>query len=634
MYDKSTRKRGLQSGYVRSLEIMLGLLFRHFPRSEGQLQDILRSHYGKDKLLEQDTPEFFSFWRSSSLARDIDRLLESSGRTTATGDGPSRDITRSPVEELELEVTTSHHTSEADDFHNVPIDAQAAEIPELLEQIQPLIIALPKDLCHEELPESTADLVEFYFSSVHCWFPIIKRSDILKAMHTTLPKNEKPSHRDIGLETCLWAIVAYGLANRNLADINRSSLRIQTLIRTRVIADDQSFEIGHIQAILILVLLRIAWGHLHAAWILVGQAARMILTYGERRSESIDRYYHALGGCALLDSALSALLKKRPCLSSNDIIFSETDLNDDSLDEWQMWAPPASVPGIRTRSVRKQPLRALSTLHRILELIQQLNRSLEGSRDSKSAQDFVQNLQSWRSKLPEYLLLSESVQSNPPVLHLHLTWHLVTCTHVMNSGIAGVYLTELVLNSVKSTQKLIHQYIDLAGLEGCSPLLSCYATLAKQCLHQIGQMNGQVFDLQQEKELTEMLNRLMDQWHTDDEKRSCIDGLNRPENQPENMNQLCTLSTDDYANRGATLQQHQQISGPFNMTEPFNLNATRSDETRTENYKGSVENKGKYPTNQESEETLGDGCNWDAWFEDMTPIAPATRYVKGNNILP
>jgi hypothetical protein len=81
-YQTSPKKRGVQTGYIRALELLLAALFEKLPGSEDVLGTLLTtgpafmagSDRGADRLQKR--------WRKSRTHREIDRILSGGGCDT------------------------------------------------------------------------------------------------------------------------------------------------------------------------------------------------------------------------------------------------------------------------------------------------------------------------------------------------------------------------------------------------------------------------------------------------------------------------------------------------------------------------------------------------------------------------
>src|SRR6266536_6021160 len=92
-YGTNAKKRGLQTGYVRGLEILWGLVFKSVEGSEDTVQTLLRGdidgvsveNWYKELAKDGEAPEsLLEAWRKSTVAKDIERLLSTADDSDAS----------------------------------------------------------------------------------------------------------------------------------------------------------------------------------------------------------------------------------------------------------------------------------------------------------------------------------------------------------------------------------------------------------------------------------------------------------------------------------------------------------------------------------------------------------------------
>lgn len=87
-WQEPKKKRGVQTGYIRTLELALGWIFDKIPESENSLHGLLTHQGGQGRLLlaGKDTAagnRLHRRWRKSTVHTEIERVL--SGDTASTG---------------------------------------------------------------------------------------------------------------------------------------------------------------------------------------------------------------------------------------------------------------------------------------------------------------------------------------------------------------------------------------------------------------------------------------------------------------------------------------------------------------------------------------------------------------------
>jgi Fungal specific transcription factor domain len=118
-------------------------------------------------------------------------------------------------------------------------------------------------------------------------------------------------------------------------------------------------------------------GHYSRAWSLVGQAVRAAIDLQLDRPAALSsdsaryrsRSKHVFLGCFVLDTMLSARLKRRPHLRSDDIDVVGL-VEEDGLEEWDPWTDCLNV---RRGSSSRVPASILSTFNKLIQLLKSLN---------------------------------------------------------------------------------------------------------------------------------------------------------------------------------------------------------------------------------------------------------------------
>lgn len=472
-YEDSGRRRGLQSGYVRSLEAALGLVLQHVPRSEETVRRILRSRQRQGHLTNDAVDDCATVWRESKMARDVSNSLMPSSkgdeRNHEADDGPEWEvIPLEPMEEPNEEAMGSDKELEC----SGPLTSMPNCSPQT-----PLVVATEqKDSLEGPFPENTADLLDTYFTHVHSWFPILERCDLLRVMHTTGHQND-PSEADTGFRLTIWAIVAYVSANqRDSGQQDPSPAQIQHCIQSRAVADSNVHDLGHVQALLVLSLLYIGQGELGRVWILVAHATRMLVML--HTSTRTHRYKHTFHACIILDNLVSTLLDRTPCLSLHEQT-EQGPVGENGLEEWDMWTVlPATGP--------KCPLRALSTFNTIHQLMLELTRVLHSPLGERYMRDTLGDLHHWREKLASSHPYNKDCQSNPPLLILHLSLAFAMSSTIIKFSPMDSHIASLGINTVRSTLDMLDDYIQTTKTFDYFPLLPVFALQAQQCLQVSG----------------------------------------------------------------------------------------------------------------------------------------------------
>ncbi|OOQ88142.1 hypothetical protein PEBR_14042 [Penicillium brasilianum] len=461
-YQTGGGRRGLPSGYVRSLEITLGLVLQNVPGGESTVFGLLRDARGKGNFLKSGQADHLvTVWRKSRLSQDVNQLLKPD-HEEAGHDGSDWD----PVETRDQDENMEDLVAAPIDFgSNEPMIIQTIQEPF---QSQRASQTTPKGV-NWLIPENTPDLVDFYFTYTHCWFPILERRELLRAMHTT---GNRPITSATSCNLVLWAVISYTSILRGNHDVRLPSpSAIQLSIQEQLLAEPRSLDLGHIHAILIFVLTQISLGNIHHAWTLVGQATRLLA--GLPLTARKTRFRHTFNGCVFLDTILSALLGRTPCLSSNEQL-EEGLVEDDDVDEWDAWSATRSN-SVNGGRISTAPLRALSSFNIIQQLMQDLSKILYQPMSNFQLEDLLDSLRERQGVILQDRPYNRQNANNPPLLVLHLASAFTTLSLIRRFEPVSPAVTDLCIRTVHRVLDILDHYLAIAGEAGISPLVHCFA---------------------------------------------------------------------------------------------------------------------------------------------------------------
>lgn len=471
----NVKKRGLQSGYVRGLESLLGLFIEHVPGSEMTIRTLFRSDYADASFVDGEfLDRITDRWRGSELAKDLEQLLTSDDNDS---DQAGQGNKLPPLEGEQVHIQ-QEPTVRSGDSGELQINAAPLSF---------------------NFPDATSALVDFYFQTTHCWFPVVERRNILQTLYDD---GDTPNDaRREGHQLCLWSIIAYtsrALEDNSLGASAPGPDRIHAHICSRLMSDS-TIDLAHVQAVLILALYEIGRGAFNSAWVLTSQAHRMRIIVDGQGLQT-GRTQHVARGCLYLDTMISALLVQTPVFPPCKY-GTLAELDENGLEEWESWASPSQS----TTVTAGRPLRVLSTFNQITQLMQKLSNVLDDSGVS-SPDDVARDLQTWRSNLKKQHQINNSTLT-PPMLTLHLTWDFVLLTSFHRAPTIEPGWIPLVEGTVDSTLSMLVQYLEMTEISGSFPLLCAFAMQAERCLHTIQPMtDGNALSVQ--VRLREILQKL------------------------------------------------------------------------------------------------------------------------------
>ncbi|KAL4866117.1 hypothetical protein BDV12DRAFT_210660 [Aspergillus spectabilis] len=446
-YENGGGRRGLPTGYVRGLETALGLIFFHIPNSEKALLKLLRersNEVARNRALDS--------WRRSKVASHLSHIsLQES----------DEGFTRESITDNEWELEERSRNPSG------PVD---------LSPTSPAKLHTPPIYHHERLggidvslPRNTTDLIDTYFTHTHSWFPILERRDLLRAMYT-YPQEFTTQHAPHHL--VLWAVIAYtsttGLETMSEIDPVQISLAVQQ----QILSNPDQFELAHIQALIILALLHLAIAKLPAAWILIGQAGRMLTLLLDSSREG--RFLNTSHGCIVLDNIISALLDRAPSCSVNEQV-GIGPMNEDDVEEWDTWM-------LSRASAPRGPLRALSTLNRMKSQTDFLSRILYHPLNIDDGNDMLFDAQQERAALLTTYPYRGCDTATPSLLTLHLISGFVILTAIRHFKLLDNSAKSLMITTSHHTLDLLDDYLAITASVKSSPLLRYFALQCQYCL--------------------------------------------------------------------------------------------------------------------------------------------------------
>lgn len=488
-YDTNVKKRGLPEGYVRGLEKLWGLAIREVTDVEDNILLVVTGEGGgntdfqvADWYDEGNSDKLVEVWRQSKISKELERLLSNTEQTSENRkrkhtDSSFRAENRTwpsakPITTQDLrEPARSSWIDKRLDDHPKDGFFESASIPEHYDNRN---ISLGRDgsvsspsyqhgssskrravnIDCLDLPSEAWHLINVYSSYTHPWFPIIERQDLLRSTYQYLrkPSDFSLSGAGSGNHAVLWAVIAYAKfqhrainniphAQGPVADVVWTAERMYDHARNLVPDEDGVFELGHVQALLILALANMGNGHLSRAWLLIGQAVRIAIDMGLGLPsddilislKSPSRTKHVFMGCFVLDTIIAARLGRRPHLRAEDMELVGP-VEEEGLDEWDPWTDCLTVS--RT-SPASRPATILSTFNQFVKLMQVLNEAIcerDSLRGTQSVKDLLDKLYAWNQAQSPLINLEstseDTDQAGAPLLPHHYNLKIAYCNTI------------------------------------------------------------------------------------------------------------------------------------------------------------------------------------------------------------
>ena len=436
-YTTNPKKRGIQPGYIRVLELALATLFQRNAENERYLNDRLAREGLSSLLLSRDSREsnkLHKQWRKTRFNRDVDTLL-SGGEPSRHDSKPSstqgEDDDNSDVEETAAPALIPASTAVDHNFSQQP--PYNLFVPNPVVQQEPAEQQPTQDSLLTGLPSDSWKQIETYFTYTQCWLPICEKHDILKLSYSYPATGMRLScdTPDAGSHAELWSILAVAstyepsitVPNGRIQQCPTSPRQFYDLARSLIPNELGAFDLGHVKALLNLAIFDISQSLTEAAWVLVGCASRVLENVDRISLIPSTRRMHVFGGCFVLDSMLALQLGRRPYFRKRDI-EQLGRIDEDGLEEWQPWS---GGPNSASLQQSRTPLLAFSSFRHLIDVLDMLLTSEFASVVGMEAQDTLQRLHDWKSALPPKLdyLQSESIPtpSTPPAVLLQLAYH-------------------------------------------------------------------------------------------------------------------------------------------------------------------------------------------------------------------
>jgi hypothetical protein len=373
----SPKKRGVQTGYIRTLELALGWVFEKVPGSEETLSALL-AHDGRQghSILAGKDPlgaeRLQKRWRKSRVHKGIDRILSGEAASSPGHDGlsPSADASDTEAdaarghnnpgsvapdtETIAQETPRSRHMSSG---HCLPItpsnESPGAERPRQmpLGGVSQCSKALPG---HLKLPANHWRLLDIYFSYTHSWLPILQKQDLFQASYLYPDHGLAIGPKDAAsaVHAELWAALALAsvqdAASSKPSALNHADSAIPSpsnvydIARALLPSEHGPFQVHHARAFLLLSLVNLGQDKLTAAGLLTGSAIRILLDpdtlqHGAQDKDGL-RLKLALMSCFLVDTILSVRCNRPPHLKAEDLAAFPL-VSENGPDQWEPWTP-------------------------------------------------------------------------------------------------------------------------------------------------------------------------------------------------------------------------------------------------------------------------------------------------------
>lgn len=447
-YGTVAKRRGLQSGYVRAVEILWGLVFKKVAGSQVAINDLLvdlstiinsgsndASHNGDVSYRADDLLEC---WRNSGVPSAIELMLD--GTFTSNQVSLSEDMDS----QVDTTLTSFHAWSlpQSEIPQGIP--------PRPLSPLQsthgpsPTVDAVVSDaagplndtfaanqMALPPLPTDWHSLTQIYFTVEHSWFPILERHTLFRIAYCYQDESDSLSaldDRQRGEFAILWAVLALGELHSSGVSSPRA-VRLEAQSRYFLDKDPVKDDYAtYAQAFLLWSMMHIGRNRLVLARSMLAQA--FVFCTAASTENSGQQCAMTLSGCFVMDALLSLATDTRPLISADDLPRS-APCDEFGSDEWEPYVDRFRTQGPHESSsagIPAVPSRVSSTYNHLVNLFCILNTAMQ---KQTVEHDLSPDLETWRTDLPRHLpMMKEPTQQTsknvlPPQLHLRAFYYVV-----------------------------------------------------------------------------------------------------------------------------------------------------------------------------------------------------------------
>lgn len=386
-YTPTSKKRGVQTGYLRTIELSLAWLFDNVPESEKALHRLLASSDGADggsilKKTDKSSNRLHKKWGKSRVHKEIGRLLSDDRIPRTDNSADDSDSDGDAGDENGSALGRQWSNGMNGSVHEAGLDTSRHN------QGSPL-----------KLPRNWRRLIGIYFSYTHCWLPILDQ-DTLNTTAASYPPEGIILEANLSAYTTschaeLWAalaVAAFQDPSSHPTPDTSSPSAIYSIARSLVPSEGSTYQIPHLRALLLHSLVLIGRGSGLEAWLLVGKATRLTL-----HKHSTGKLYpegghmeSSLGlpgtrlfaACFLFDTLTSLWLGQPPYLKASvHDLLPHVSMMDSSPAAVQAWTPVSGLgqtPQDHDTS-SQPPAQPLLTFHQLYRFSRILNANAESN---------------------------------------------------------------------------------------------------------------------------------------------------------------------------------------------------------------------------------------------------------------
>ncbi|KAL7898533.1 hypothetical protein HDV63DRAFT_373996 [Trichoderma sp. SZMC 28014] len=280
-YTPASKKRGIQSGYLRAVELSLAWLLEKIPDNEEALHQLLVKDEGKEGaniLMSKGKAanKLHKRWSKCRVHKQLESLLCQGGAPKAeafnTEDSETDDDIVVENTDLIADPSASPHITNSGTFD------QAFSLKEL-QSIKQRATKLPSNYRH---------LLNIYFAYTHCWFPILDREEVFATATicesqdgsaSRYPRQNNITSSNLAVLWSAIAVAAFQDAYSSAPLVSEgtvSPIEIFSIARSLIPQEEDQFDVAGIQANLLHAIILIGRENMLAASLITGKVMRLI----------------------------------------------------------------------------------------------------------------------------------------------------------------------------------------------------------------------------------------------------------------------------------------------------------------------------------------------------------------------
>lgn len=276
-YDSGMKKRGLPTGYVRSLELLWALIFTVVPNSLSIVKELIPEiRFALDshaKLvmasrLVSDPDTLRQAWENSGVQTELDHLLSNANDNINTATPTSLEKKEASTLDLPQFIVRSFEAIRGEladggrPLSNPMTWPGDTNNSEALSHQRLFAMQAPSadDVGSTSFPQHARHLLDLYFAHTHCWLPMVQKHKMYEILYSP----SRATLAEAGSFATFWAILAYSSLQESQETFGPASAPDghgalltpeQIFVKARQqIPNEEAQEPDYVQALLILSL--------------------------------------------------------------------------------------------------------------------------------------------------------------------------------------------------------------------------------------------------------------------------------------------------------------------------------------------------------------------------------------------